>query len=260
MMKLVLNIKIEAICLLILCCFSCGKGHQENNGIESKSFGYYALCNRACLYLETYLQEFNENITWKAEESVSARDFGLMLFVTSSPDLLKEETYDTSYLDPALRLDSDPFMEEQIQRWFAMNPDERLRQFVWNRIDFEPSQLVKVFEYRSETCGSISIKSSSPLFGEEENGDITEKFMFSHVEYRVPELFLFTEDKEFVGIAQDGMTIAEYLSYKPMVLPWFMLAFSELPPELPVETDLTVEMTLSNGKTLSDTVHVILTE
>ncbi|MEE3407179.1 MAG: hypothetical protein VZR12_04995, partial [Candidatus Cryptobacteroides sp.] len=82
----------------------------------------------------------------------------------------------------------------------------------------------------------------------------------SHVEYRVPELFLFTEDKEFVGIAQDGMTIAEYLSYKPMVLPWFMLAFSELPPELPVETDLTVEMTLSNGKTLSDTVHVKLTK
>ena len=206
------------------------------------------LCNRECNYMKTSLREYD--------------DVSFLEIQTTSDERLCDPIFmEKSWMDEALIKKGDSIIEEQIRRWYEMSyPEGQIR---WGHIErVDVAFLYLNYEYRSDCLKDMTISANSSLFGRDAGSNLVDMFSFIFYDDVTKDFnrFIFTSDKELKGIIEDGMPFTDYLTYEPIVLPIIRLAFSELPPELPVETDLTVEMTLSNGKTLSDTVHVILTE
>ena len=243
---------------------SCGNNKEETNSMDS-SLGRTLLCNRTSSVIDLFSYSKDEYGRYSPSDGSEVNTGSFILYIGVGCDIeqvdrrRREDLYKKKY-----RIPGDPIMEEQIKRWMEMRFNGKDQIIIWgtwnDSADSGMGHLANVIEYRTDKCQSLRITSSFSLFNRGNNCDITDKLVFDSIEDPGNEVFIFTWDKELIGPVLEGMTISEYLSYEPMVLPYSLLKFSELPPELPVETDLTVEMTLSNGKTLSDTVHVKLTK
>ena len=239
---------------------SCGS-HKDNPEIEHKPLvSPLAFCNRECNYVGIgAVIDHTDTYSVVTGTPVKAEEVRFEVFTLCDEQFLQPDYMMENACKKEFNKQGDKIIEEQIVHWFEMQRDEAKRLYIASFEESDPQDINDLYEYRSDYIEKMTLRSSAPLFGRGNNSDISDKLVFCELPLRNNH-FIFTYDKELIGQIEKGMPLTDYLAYKPMILPLFDLSFSELPPELPVETDLTVEMTLGNGKTLSDTVHVKLTE
>jgi len=186
------------------------------------------------------------------DEPVKIEDYGLHCQISGSEyamyanPLFKDgEWYRKSY-----RVEGDAEMEGQITTWYLSNGDST---DFFDDTDYDEESLMYHYlmpvEYRTDECISIAITSDTPFFGKEAGCDLRQFFnIYSYC-------FLFTHEKKLLRRV-GTMPIKEYLAYRPMVLPWYIFRFSEMPDSVPSEADFYVEITLANGKHLTGSTHV----
>lgn len=112
----------------------------------------------------------------------------------------------------------------------------------------------RYYEYRNVACDSFSIISTKKMFGRAAGEDLSDKFEFLGTP-RGCEL-IFSVDKRFAGLIEKGMSVEKYLSFSPLVFPAALLHLKEIPPEAPLEAGVRVNVTLENGRVLSEIINV----
>jgi len=114
-------------------------------------------------------------------------------------------------------------------------------------------------EYREEQCVALSVTSTVPLFSKPAGADLSDKFHFHHLD-GYGDIFIFDSRKNLKGKVTDGMSISEYLSYDPIMIPFVCFRLNDIPKEAPAETGFIISATLGGGKELCDTVYVRLAD
>ena len=126
-------------------------------------------------------------------------------------------------------------------------------------------------ELRKDKCISLEIRSNNNIFGRKAGEDLSDKFeMVLGTYYYGNERFDYTKnfpmwgkifDKEMNELMfpfSHPRTINDYLALQPTIFPFMLFHLKEIPEELPIETDFSFEIGLSNGKILKDTTHIVL--
>lgn len=217
----------------------------------------YLLCNRECnmIGITSAIGQFGENTATAAFDSIdeaAVNDYVIRCDVNCADELI----YPLSKyrLLKRYRILGDPIIEDQIKLYLK---EQDAIVYEDNDVDLELDERYPhsapfyTYEYRSEECTSISITSTSSLFGEKPGVNLKDYFEF------FCNRDLITDDKQFLGPI-GRMSVNEYLSYHPMALPYYIFHFTQVPPETPLETDFIVDIGLVGGKHLKDTTHVYL--
>ena len=270
----ILNIATMAACLLA--CHSCKSINEITDPQGCGPIGV-CLCNRECNFMNI-LNETDSTCVgiesgeiYKVRYTIGEDDLSwdhYYIFVAiqqeSSDFYRREMLEDPAYAYGSLkyRCPGDAGIEDQMKQLYTPFMDGR----AWLDIDSEPWKNGSGLEYRTEECTSISIRSTSPLFGRPAESEISDQFVFDpNFGERVTFPFkacLISYDKKVLGLLDGCMSVDEYLSYRPMVLPYFNFKLVDAPVELiergSLETDFIVEIGLGNGKQLKDTTHVKL--
>lgn len=271
-----LNIVTMAACLLA--CHSCKSINEITDPQGCGPIGV-CLCNRECNFLTISNEadypfvgvETGETMMFRHsmnEEEMSWNHyFVYATVIQNSGDEILRDCYDSygykgGYYSLEYRCPGDEEIEDQMKQLYTPFMDGR----AWLDIDSEPWKNGSGLEYRTEECTSISIRSTSPLFGRPAESEISDQFVFDpNFGERVTFPFkacLISYDKKVLGLLDGCMSVDEYLSYRPMVLPYFNFKLVDAPVELiergSLETDFIVEIGLGNGKQLKDTTHVKL--
>lgn len=92
----------------------------------------------------------------------------------------------------------------------------------------------------------------------EEITDITDFARFDYFwnGYDYTDRLLINSDKEFLGKIAPGMTIGEYLTYKPMIFPRARFVFPDKPKDYFNGHTITIDIQLIGGKTLSSSIAI----
>ncbi len=136
-------------------------------------------------------------------------------------------------------------MEDQMRRYFIQ---------IHGSIGNYPNHI----EYRKEFCKSLSLAADKDLFGRKAGEDLSDKFEFFPAGGFNYLHFLF--DNRLIGTIPKGMTIEEYLSYGPVMFAIELFHFKEIPAEAPIDVEFTVNIELTNGKKLSDSYSITLSD
>ena len=163
------------------------------------------------------------------------------------------------------RIPGNPSMEQQIKDYIVIDR-ETFRDgygapFVPIDTDYGDAGNIFPLEYRTAGCTSITITSSKPLFGREAGSDLSDLFVLFPETGGDCGVYLFNyESKALLGKMSydDGMSIKDYLALRPTVLPVCFYHMTQSPVEAPVETDLTIDIGMDDGKHISATTHINL--
>ncbi|NOU60936.1 hypothetical protein [Marinifilum caeruleilacunae] len=112
---------------------------------------------------------------------------------------------------------------------------------------------LKSIEYRLNEVKNLRIFSTNSLFGEDSATALNAYFQI----YSVSHAFIFDANKQLIAPKIEGWSIGKYLSIRPFASELLYLRFKSLPPELPVDTRMVVEMELANGDVLRDTSSMV---
>lgn len=189
-----------------------------------------------------------KRIPLSERQDVKAHHFCMLLNVTSYTEEMAAKLPERIYA-PSLLSEADEEMEE------IMDEEMRHRRVSTKSGDLPAAQM-KYIEYRKEELQSLRIMSSAPIFGSGPGNEITDHFEIFGDENND---FLFNFRKKLLGELERGMSIDEYLSLRPIVSPSLYIHLKSIPEELPMETDLSVEIKLAGGKVLRDTTTVTFT-
>ncbi len=120
---------------------------------------------------------------------------------------------------------------------------------------------IQSWEYRTTGVTSLNITSNQTLFGQAPGNSLNEYF---HLAVISENQIISYETNELIFGCSDnlnGMSISEWLSLKPMAQPTLFLQANEVPTELPVTAQFTVQLTTTTGLELTSTTKAIpLTE
>lgn len=271
-----------ALSFVMLC--SCNASEQGNEIGQGGMFALTAICNRECnaLLLDNHRLLKSEAVTNsgafdrvfepQVKKPVSTDSLFILagVFHKNYTDFMFDvftEKWMTTGGRMSERIPGDPQMEQQIKEFVVtkeVRPDESGGGnigggIIWASIDSdfgdEPTYTI---EYRTEECTSITITSSNTLFGREPGSDLSDKFELVPYTCGNRGVYLFESDsKKFLGQMKfEGMSIKDYLSIRPTILPICYYHIAQSPEEVPVETDFTIDIGMANGKHISATTHV----
>ena len=272
----------STLCVLfftMLC--SCNSVEREPEIWQSGPMWPLALCNRECnvlllhnLRVLEYQRVGNTDTYAPApfdpflEGPISADSLFIYagVFHKDYPDFIFNiftEKWDIENVRMSERIPGNPSMEQQIIESRGQREKGSQGGVPFAPIDtddFGDSGAYPI-EYRTAGCTSITITSSETLFGREAGSDISDMFeLISDSSDTGLSGFLFNYDsKALVGILGfDGLSIKDYLALRPTVLPVCFYHMTQSPVEAPVETDLTIDIGMDDGKHISATTHINL--
>lgn len=211
------------------------------------------------------------------EKEIKSTDYYILSQVYNDEALINDKN---NSLLKKYRLDPDCFMPSILnnakQRFSSESEYDLYVKSINNNVDkyanfHHGATVYGNMEFRQEECVSLEIKSTHDLFGRKAGDDLSDKFemLLGNYYYGVNTADA-TKAFHMTGIIFDkGMneiefplwatkSVKEYLSLKPTIFPFMVFHLKESPEELPIETDFTFEIGLSNGKVLKDTTHIIL--
>lgn len=284
-MKRILSVILCVLFFTMLC--SCNSVEKGPESMQSDAMiSIVAICNRECNVLlldnmrllelspiansDDYNRVYGYDI--KAKGPISADSLFILagVFHRDFTDFLMDVFTDEGRSEIARmseRIPGNLAMEQQIKDYFESrySPHQKGSQgggimFAPIDTDYDYSKIYPI-EYRTAGCTSITITSTEPLFGREAGTDISDMFeLITNSPYGSWDGYLFNYDsKTLVGkMGFDGLSIKDYLALRPTVLPVCYYHMTQSPVEAPVETDLTIDIGMDDGKHISATTHINL--
>ena len=265
----------------MLCsCNSLDHGHEM---VQNSIGANIALCNRECNVLlfdnlrlveivpvantDMYDRVYEPDIKDKGPISVDSLFILAGVFHKDYTDFRNDVFTDKGRTKNALmseRIPGDPSMEQQIKEYIISRREPRQKGLIGGGVTFAPIDTdfgdvtTYPLEYRTAGCTSITITSTKTLFGREAGSDISDMFELIPDSCGDYSVYLFNYDsKALLGkMGYDGMSIKDYLALRPTVLPICLYHMTQSPEEAPIETDITIDIGMADGKHVSATTHV----
>ncbi|MCG8580105.1 MAG: hypothetical protein MI866_09320 [Bacteroidales bacterium] len=243
----------SVLVIVILAC-----NNDDVNWQEDTAFRYlpraceYASAshnNRIDMGVKTGISEFNN--TYSIEplngKKVVANDY---LLNVSLGSITSEMTTKPDFNPDDYLAQPDLIMEQQLKQYLEQSNSNASSSHTNNMY----TNLVDV-EYRLTELKNIKVTSTTKLFDREAGDILNDKLeIYSAPAYHH---FLFTHDKQLIGSIQQGWSLKEYLSYRPIASASLYLRFISTPVETPLETSFIIEMEMANGEILRDTTEIV---
>ena len=137
---------------------------------------------------------------------------------------------------------ADPLIERQIRDYLAEHNPE----------SYNGGSVMQKAVYCDRVCESITITSSSVLFGQDAGQDLSGYFSI----YYSDNPYLIDRDKNLIGVLEPGMSVKSFLSKKVRMLPDMELRLEASGESLNGIT-LTVRVILEGGVTLQDVCETL---
>lgn len=209
----------------VLCISSCGNGDDDSDAPIGNEGYHLVFVNRP-----------SETLNVSQNTAQNSEKFLLQLRVMSK---LKESSLDSS---------AQPY---------AIAGDQTIERLLKDVLDptgerYNGTTPITI-EYRTETCKDIKIS----LYNKDGSflSDITDeaRFYYETNPLDIGEaIYLFDEDRNYIGQVEEGATIADYLSHKPLTFPHACFSFPNLSEEFITEGNyIQVEILLGNGVRLT---------
>ncbi|TAJ12557.1 hypothetical protein DMA11_12160 [Marinilabiliaceae bacterium JC017] len=199
------------------------------------------------------------------ESSVKASNFLIVIQTNNTTVILNQEYTNSNQYNP---IEQSPYK----QFWYLDDPltdahDQQLERQLEESYNRTYRHLLKgdfistpvPMDYRLDEVKQLRILSDVPLFGQNPGRLLNDYFTIVELE---PACVFSSNNQMIMGFEDDtkGLTIAKWLSMRPLAAASLYLRFKSVPEETPVKAKIIVEMELANGKVLrseSDAVNLL---